>query len=157
MATLFQQGGIALFWRGNNSYEVEEIKNWGPNVFSLHLMIGNIRFFVVGCNIPSSNLETLMNVNNAWRICPTSAHLIVVGNLNINLCAMCTGCKEMIAKQVDAMDLVDLSRHFYQCLRTRLQGQWMWRMRREGKCISSQCGYFLGRETNHRRFQFISV
>jgi hypothetical protein len=38
-ATLVQQGGIALFWRGNNSYEVEETKIWGANVISLHLMM----------------------------------------------------------------------------------------------------------------------
>ena len=40
--TLVQQGGIALFWRGNNSFKVEETKNWGANVISLHLMMGAI-------------------------------------------------------------------------------------------------------------------
>ncbi len=27
-------GGIALFWRGNISYEVKETQIWGPNVIS---------------------------------------------------------------------------------------------------------------------------
>jgi hypothetical protein len=30
-------------------------------------------------------------------------------------------------------------------------------MRREGRWISSQCDYFLGRETNRRRFQCVSI
>ena len=36
----------------------------------------------------------------------------------------------MIAKQVDAMDLTDMARHFYQRLGKRLWGRWTWRMRR---------------------------
>jgi hypothetical protein len=39
-ATSVWQGGIALFWRGNNSYEVEETQIWGVNIISLHLMMG---------------------------------------------------------------------------------------------------------------------
>jgi hypothetical protein len=31
-ATPVLQGGIALFWRGNNLYEVEETKIWGAKV-----------------------------------------------------------------------------------------------------------------------------
>jgi hypothetical protein len=58
-ATLSSSGGIALFWRGNISYEVKETRIWGPNVISLHLMMGSTRFFVVGCYIPPSDLETL--------------------------------------------------------------------------------------------------
>jgi hypothetical protein len=39
-ATLLSSGGIALFWRGNILYKVEETRVWGPNVISLHLMMG---------------------------------------------------------------------------------------------------------------------
>jgi hypothetical protein len=66
-------------------------------------------------------------------------------------------CKETIAEQVDAMGLVDMSRHCRQRSGRRLQGRWTWRMRREGRWISSQCNYFLGRETNRRRFQHINI
>jgi hypothetical protein len=41
-ATSVRQGRIALFWRGNNLYEVEETKIWGANIISLHLMMGAI-------------------------------------------------------------------------------------------------------------------
>jgi hypothetical protein len=40
-ATLSSSGGNALFWRGNISYEVKETQIWGPNVISMHLMMGS--------------------------------------------------------------------------------------------------------------------
>jgi hypothetical protein len=48
LATSIRQGGSALFWRGNNLYEVEETSIWGPNVISLHLMMGDVRFYIIG-------------------------------------------------------------------------------------------------------------
>jgi hypothetical protein len=146
--TLVWQGGIALFWRGNNLYEVDETKIWGANVISLHLMMGAIQFFVIGCYIPPSDLETLTDVNKAWRTCPAGAHPILVGDLNFNFCAPRMDREEMIAKQVDAMDLVNMSRHFCQRLGKRFRGRWMWQMRSVRRWISSQCDYFFGRETN---------
>ncbi len=156
-ATLSSSGGIALFWRGNISYEVEETRIWGPNVISLHLMMGPTRFFVVGCYIPLNNLEALACVDKAWRECPKGANPILVGDLNVNLRALRTERDEMIPKQVGAMDLVNMSRHFRQRSGKRLRGRWTWRMRREGRWISSQCDYFLGRETGRRRFRRVSV
>jgi hypothetical protein len=156
-AMLSSSGGIALFWRGNILYEVKETQIWGPNVISLHLMTGSTRFYVVGCYTPPSNLETLACINKAWHECSEGAHPILVGDLNFNLCVLCTEREETIAEQVDAMDLVDMSRHFCQCLGNRLRRRWTWRMRREGRWIPSQCNYFLGREVDRRRFQCVSV
>jgi hypothetical protein len=61
-ATSVRQGGIALFWRGNNSYEVEEMQIWGANNISLHLMMSAAQFYVVGCYISPSDLETLTDI-----------------------------------------------------------------------------------------------
>jgi hypothetical protein len=58
-----RQGRIALFWRSNNLYKIKETKVWGPNVISTHSMMGAIRFYVMGCYIPPSDLETLMYIN----------------------------------------------------------------------------------------------
>ncbi len=138
-------------------YEVEEIKIWGANVISLHLMMGAIQFFVVGCYIPPSDLETLTDVDKAWRACPVVAHPILVGELNFNLCAPHKDRKETIAEQVDAMDLVDMSRHFCQCSGKRLRRRWTGQMRREGTWISLQCDYFFGRETDQQRFRCVSI
>jgi hypothetical protein len=132
-ATSVRQGGIALFWRGNNSYEVEETQIWGANIISLQLKMDNAQFFVVGCYIPPSDLETLTDVKQAWQACPAGARPLLVGDLNFNFCAPCTERKERIAKQVDAMDLVNISRHFCQRTGRRLRGWWTWWMRREGR------------------------
>jgi hypothetical protein len=119
---------------------------------SLHLMMGSTQFYLVGYYIPPSNLKTLACIDKAWRKCLKGAHPILVGDLKINLRAPRTAREKTIAKQVDAMDLADISRHFCQCSGKRLRGRWTWQMRREGRWISSQCDYFLGRETNSRRF-----
>jgi hypothetical protein len=63
--TSSSSGGIALFWRGNGSYEVKETRVWGPNVISLHLMMGACRFYIVGCYIPPSDLTALTCVDKA--------------------------------------------------------------------------------------------
>jgi hypothetical protein len=149
---LSSSGGIALFWRGNGSYMVKETRVWGPNVISLHLMMGACQFYIVGCYIPPSDLKTLTRINKAWSECPRGAHPILVGNLNINLRAARTEREETIPEHVEIMGLGDMSRHFCHCLGKQLRGRWTWRMRRGGRWISSQCDYFLGRETDRRRF-----
>jgi hypothetical protein len=107
-ATSVWQGGIALFWRGNNSYEMEETKIWGANVISLHLMMGTAQFFVLGCYIPPSDLETLTYADKAWCACPMGGHPILIRDLNFNFCAPCREREERIAEQVDAMDLINI-------------------------------------------------
>ena len=95
-ATSPSSGGIALFLRGNISCEVEETRIWGPNVISLHLMMGLVRFFVVECCIPPSDLETLACIKKAWRKCPKGAHPILVGDQNLNLHAPRTEREETV-------------------------------------------------------------
>ncbi len=104
--------------------------------------MGAVRFYVVGCYILLSDLETLTYIDKAWSTCPMGVHPILAGDLNINLRALHTEQEEMIAKQVDSMNLVDMSRHFCQRSGKRLQWRWTWRMRRGGRWISSQCDYF---------------
>ncbi len=101
------------------------------------LMLGATRFFVVGCYIPPSDLETLACIDKAWRKCPKGAHPNLVGDLNFNLHAPRMEREEKIAEQVDAKDLVDMSRHFRQHLGNRLRGRWTWQMRRKGRWIFS--------------------
>ncbi len=112
-------------------YKVKETRIWGPNIISFHLMMGATHVFVVGYIAPS-DLGTLACINRAWHECPTGAHPILDGDLNFNLWAPHTECKETIAKQVDAMNLVNMSRHFCQLLGKQLLGRWTWRMRGGG-------------------------
>ena len=45
------KGGVALFWREGDLFEVEEQQNRGPNVITFELVTGKERFFVVGAYI----------------------------------------------------------------------------------------------------------
>jgi hypothetical protein len=63
---------------------------------------------------PTLDLRTLACINKAWCECRKGAHPILVGDLNLNLCALCMAREETIAEQVDAMDLVNMSRYFCQ-------------------------------------------
>jgi hypothetical protein len=67
-AISIRQGGIALFWRNNDLYEIEESKICGPNVLSFELVTGKTRFYVVGAYLPLSDPGTvLMHVKQAWK------------------------------------------------------------------------------------------
>ena len=56
----------------------------------------------MGCYIPPYDLATLTCVEAAWCECPAGAHPILVGGLNLNLCAPCTEREGTIAEQVDS-------------------------------------------------------
>jgi hypothetical protein len=75
-AVSIRQGGIALFWRDNDLYEIEESKIHGPNVLSFELVTGKTRFYIVGAYLPSSDPSTtLKHVKQAGRSAPMGASL----------------------------------------------------------------------------------
>jgi len=152
------QGGISLFWRASESYEIEEVELRGPNVLSFQLVSGAARWYIVGCYIPPNDLTTLTHVEQAWQACPRGCLPILLGDLNVNLAAPRDERDEAIAEQVDAMALSDLSSHFLQWSGRKSRGRWTWRMRRGRRWISSQCDYVLGRVTDLGRwFRHVSV
>jgi hypothetical protein len=147
------QGGIALFWRPNKSYEVEDWRVRSPNVLSFVIVTGGQRFYAVGCYIPPNDRSMLTALVQAWNECPSGYTPLLLGDLNVNLRTPRDDRDEQIAEAVeDVMGLCDLSKHFHQRSRGLIQGRWTWRMRRGGRWISSQCDYFLGRCTDCRKF-----
>ncbi len=108
------QGGISLFWRASDLYEVEEVEFHGPNMLSFQLMLGATRYYIVGCYILPNDLTTLTYVEQAWMACSKGCLPIVLGDLNVNLATPQDEQNKMIAKQVDTMNLVDMSSHFRQ-------------------------------------------
>jgi hypothetical protein len=108
------QGGISLFWRASDLYEVEEVEMQGPNVLSFLLVPGDTRYYTVGCHIPPNKLTTLTHIKQAWMACPKGCLPIVLGDLNVNLAAPRDKRDETIAEQVDTMNLVDMSSRFRQ-------------------------------------------
>jgi hypothetical protein len=151
------QGGISLFWRARDLYEVKEVEMQGPNVLSFLLVSGATRYYTVGCYIPPNDLITLTHIEQAWMACPKGCLPIVLGDLNINLTAPHNKCNETIAKQVDTMNLVDMSSRFRQRRGNNSNGQWTWWMRRGRRWVSSQCDYILGRAANLRQFRRVSI
>jgi hypothetical protein len=151
------QGGISLFWRASDLYEVKEVELRGPNVLSFQLVLGATRYYIVGCYILPNNLTTLTHVKQAWMACPKGCLPIVLGDLNVNLATPRKEQDETITKQVDTMNLVDMSSCFRQRRERNSHGRWAWRMRR-GRCwVSSQCDYILGRATDLGRFWHVSI
>jgi hypothetical protein len=59
------QGGISLFWRTSEMYEIKEVELRGPNVLSFQLMSGATRWYIVGCYILPTNLPTLAHIEQA--------------------------------------------------------------------------------------------
>jgi hypothetical protein len=146
------QGGISLFWRTSKMYEIEEVELHGPNVLSFQLVPGTTRWYIVGCYISPTNLTTLMHIKQAWLACPKGCLPILLGDLNVNLASPHNKHDSTIAKQVEAMALIDMSNHFCQQCGRRSRGRWACRMRRGSHWVFSQCDYVLGRATNLGRW-----
>jgi len=142
------QGGIDLFWRTSETYEIKEVELCGPNVLSFQLVWGTTRWYILGCYIPPTDLTTSTHANEAWRACPKGHLPILLGDLNVNLAVLRNKRDDAIAKQVDAMALINRSSHFRQCRGRRSRGRWTWQMRRGGRWVYSQCDYVQERETN---------
>jgi hypothetical protein len=144
----YGRGEISLFWRTSETYEIEEVELCRPNVLSFQFVSGATRWYIVGCYIPPTNLTTLMQVDQAWLACQKGCLPILLGDLNVNLAAPRNKRDNTIAKQVDAMALIDMPSHFCQWRRRRSWEQWTWWMRRGRRWVSSQCHYILGRATD---------
>ena len=152
-----KQGGIALCYRGGEHFEVEETSKWGPNVISCHVVTGKERLYVVGCYIPPSDLKALQQVQAALAQCPKDYKPLLLGNLNINLEFPRNERDEEIAEECEFHDFADMSRQFCQVRRRRTQGRWTWRMRREGRWVSSQPDCVLARKGDRGLFQNVSI
>jgi hypothetical protein len=110
----------------------------------------------MGCYIPPTNLSTLSQVQQALNECLKGHTPLLIGDLNINLCAPRDGRDERITEVVeDVCGLTDLFKHFLQQYRGHMRGRWMWRMRRGRRWVTSQCDYLLGWATNRRKFYSI--
>eukprot|EP00970_Alexandrium_tamarense_P001671 scaffold204_cov166-Alexandrium_tamarense.AAC.6 len=109
-----RQGGVALCWKEQDSYELEEWKFFGPNVLAFRLVTGGKDFYCVGCYIPPSEEDqsTLENVRRAQRQCPEKFELLLFGGLNIDLDAPRDTREEIIAEQCDYWKLTCMTTMF---------------------------------------------
>ena len=54
---------MALIWRDSTTHQVEGQRTWSPNVVSLELATGGLRYFVIGAYCPPSDLEGFDNTS----------------------------------------------------------------------------------------------
>jgi hypothetical protein len=116
------QGGISLFWRTSETYEIKEVELRGPNMLSFQLVSGATRWYIVRCYIPPTNVTTLTHIKQEWLACPKGCFPNLLGDLNINLAAPRSKCEDTITEQVDTMALIDMTSHFCQWHRRRSWG-----------------------------------
>ena len=45
------RGGVALFYREEANFAVEEVRTYGPNVLSFEVVTGRRRWYIIGCYI----------------------------------------------------------------------------------------------------------
>jgi hypothetical protein len=147
------QGRIVFFWRANKMYKVRDWHICGPNVLFFVIVMGSQHFYVVGCYILPTDLNTLPQVKQALNECLKGHTPLLIGDLNVKLHAPRDERDKQIAEVVeDICGLTDLSKHFRQQSCGHTRGRWTWRMRRGRRWVTSQCGYFLGRATDRRKF-----
>ena len=132
---------------------MEESKIRGLNVLSFEFVTGNRRFYILGAYLPPLDPgTTLLHVEQAWKECPNGCEPILLGNLNANVLIPCDERQDAITEMCDSMDLVSMASQFRQRHRHRSRGtRWTWRMRREGRCVSSTCDYLLARGPSRKK------
>ena len=135
-------------WRNHGGFEVEETKIVHANVLTFQLVVGAVRFYVVGCYIPPSN---------ALAQRPKGCKPLLIGDLNIDLEYPRDERDDEVAEECDANNLVCMSRHFRQQRRRHVRGRWTWRQRRLGRWIASKPDYFLARERDRGHFERVGL
>jgi hypothetical protein len=118
------QGGIVFFWRVNKTYTVKDWLICGPNMLSFVIVTGRSqRFYIMECYILPSNLNTLPQVKHALNECPKGHTPLLIGDLNVKLCAPRDKQDKRITEVVeDNCGLTNLSKPFRQQSRGHMRG-----------------------------------
>ena len=77
--------GVALFYRPSPLFEVEAVREYGPNVFSFEVATGARRWYTIGCYLAPDDAETIERVVTEMGDKPRGTALIVAGYLNTDL------------------------------------------------------------------------
>ena len=149
-------GGVALFYREEADFAVEEVRTYGPNVISFEVVTGQRRWYIIGCYIAPDDDWTIEWIVTALGDQPQGTALIVTGYFNKDLGEMASDRRGTeIAAAITEAGLEDMTAHFLP--RKRRWGRELrtWSMVREGKAIQSRKDYILG--TDCSLFRNVSV
>ena len=152
-ARVHNQGGVALFYKNSPDWQVESVRQHGPNVISFQLVAASQRWGVVGAYVPPSDLDTVEYITQAFEAMPRAISPILLGDLNVDLANPRDGRGQEIAAELASLGLEDLLLHFRQRRRFR-HGKTFWQCR-DGRMVRSRCDYILG--TDRRMFKNVSI
>ena len=151
------QGGVALCWRENDRFVVEEQRTLGANVITCQMVTGHGRYYLIGCYLPPSDTTVADDMEKAIEACPRTCTPLLLGDLNINFEHPRDPRDEKVAEILDAYDFLDTTRCFRQHCQYNAKGRWTWRQRWEGRWISSQPDYLMGRRKIRRRLRKVGL
>jgi exonuclease III len=154
-ARVHNQGGVALFYKNSPDWQVESVRQHGPNVISFQLVAASQRWGVVGAYVPPSDLNTVEYITQAFEALPRALPPILLGDLNVDLDDPRDrdGRGQEIAMEMASLGLEDLLRQFRQRRGFR-HGTTFWQYR-NGQTVRSRCDYILG--TDRRMFKNVSL
>ena len=111
-APSWHRGGIALFYKEEADFAVEEVRPYGPNVISFEVLTGRRRWYIIGCYLAPDDARTIDQVFTALGDQPQGTALIVAGDLNTDLGDMaCDGRGTEIAAAITEAGLEDITAH----------------------------------------------
>ena len=149
-------GGVAMFYRPAPHFAAEAVQQFGPNVVSFQLKIGERRRYIMGCYLAPDNTSTIESVVTALKARPRGAELLVVGDFNVKLLELEDDQRgEEIAAALAAEGLKDMLAHFLPRRRSWCRDRTTWSMIPAGREVRSRTDCILG--TDHHLFWNVSV
>ena len=118
-----QQGGVALVFRASSYWQVESIREFGPNVISCRLVTGRRTIGLIGAYVPPNDLDTMQYVHQAVDFLEGNS-VVLLGDLNVELEVPRGDQALSIAADVAGFGLEDLRSHFKR--RKNLRSDFTW-------------------------------
>ena len=107
------RGGVALFYREEAYFSVEEVRTYGPNVLSFKVVTGRRQWYIIGCYIAPEDSQTIERVVTALGDQPRGTALIVAGDFNTDLGEMASNGRGIdIAAAITEAGLEDMTALF---------------------------------------------
>ena len=117
---------------------------FGPNVVSFTVKSGQKHWYVVRAYVPPNDFLEVQRITHVLACGPEGVGKLLVGDINACLENPREQSEEHLATVIAGHGLTDQARHSVPTRRYQVEGNWMWRMWREGKPISVRGDYISG-------------
>ena len=145
-----------MFYPPSPQYAVEEIHQFGTNIVSFQLEMGEQKWYIIRCYLSPDDISMIESAVKAIKECPRGAELLVVGDFKVKLEDPQGDWKEEeIAEVLNMEGLEDMLDHFHPWRLPWCRYGREWRMVQEGEEVRSQTDYTLG--TDRDLFRNVAV